>query len=259
MPHVQIIRNDRGQGAGCMAHEVARRSQWGLPPWAAYGPGSSRAAGDRGTATTGAGDRRRCDCVSGVAWQAAEYHCGDRGGVAGVLSPQRVAGISRSVRKVTFRPCRIASDSQCGRPRCPEIVTPGACQTDCRCIAGKGPSLWRPCQASNPSTMKAPSAATAQPSDEPKSRSNTKGSVAFRVALLRSGAAKGVIVRCSVWVSISKILSASRPGRRFMCQIAPSTDSSALSVLKSFQLCNPPWASTASVNRSFMRLFLLSR
>jgi hypothetical protein len=64
----------------------------GLPPWAAYGQGRSRAAGDRGTAATGAGDRR---CVSGIAWQAAEYHCG-----AGVLSSQRVVGISRSLRKV---------------------------------------------------------------------------------------------------------------------------------------------------------------
>ena len=52
----------------------------------------------------------------------------------------------------------------------------------CRCIAGKGPSLRRPCQASNPSTMKAPSATTVQPSAEPNSRSSTKAVLAFRVA-----------------------------------------------------------------------------
>jgi hypothetical protein len=91
--------------------------------------------------------------------------------------------------------------------------------------------------------------------NEPSSVSSTSRSGTN--TLRRSGAVKGVIVSRSACVSISKVFSASRPGCCLMRQIAPSTESSVLSVLNSSQRASPPWASTASANRSFMVFSLI--
>ncbi len=64
------------------------------------------------------------------------------------------------------------------------------------------------------------------------------------------GVGKGETVKCCSCVRISKTLSINKPGCCFTCQIAPSIETSARSLLKAFQQSRPPCESTASSSRS---------